>query len=248
MSDEEVVREENISRVVRGLANAKPHGGGWDVQTALLYPSGAGVMVSITGSDDAFRVSDVGLGFTEAFAMDIGNGFSRAAKDLSEEYGVVYDRRRLFLPEVGWGSLGAAVKLVANCSQGAVILAAERASERRAEERADRLYARLKKLFPNTARQAQIPGASNTEWTVDAMVQIGERIAVFDAVTSHANSVASTATKFRDIALRNDAPSRGAAVESKSGMGTLLAVLSQSANVIEDAAPDQQFRQLAEAA
>ena len=214
----------------------------------LMYPSGAGVSIGVGGGEGHFKVSDLGIGFTEAYAMDVGSAFARAAKELSEEYGVSYEKRRLFIPNVSWGTLRSAIKLVANCSQSAVVLAAERANERRAEERADRLYSRLLKMFPNTAKRAQLAGASTTEWTVDALVHVGERVVAFDAVTSHANSVASTSTKFRDIGLREDAPSRCAAVESKREMGTLLAVLSQSASVIEDGAPDNQFRQLAQAA
>ena len=240
--------EESISRIVGGLMSTRSQLGGWDVHTPMLYPSGAGVTVSVTGPHDSFKVSDIGLGFTEAFSIDVANSFSRAAKELSEEFGVTYDKRRLFIPGVSWGKLGSAVKMVANCSQAAVMLAAERANERRAEERADRLYAKLLRMFPNTAKHAQLPGASSTEWTVDALVRFSDHDAAFDAVTSHANSVASTSTKFGDIGLRENAPTRCAAVESKRAMGTLLAVLSQAANVIEDGAPDQQFQQFARAA
>ena len=248
MSEAEGIRAENISRMVHGLVDARAQDGGWDVKTPLMYPSGATVTVSVADGGDGFRVSDFGLGFSEAYSMDISHGFSRAAKAMADDYGLIYERRRLIVPAVSWGSLGAAVKLVANCSQGAVILAAERANERKVEERSDRLYSRLRKLFPNTAKQAVVRGASNTEWTVDALVEVGDHSAAFDAVTSHANSVASTATKFRDLALLENPPALGAAVESKRAMGTLLAVLSQSASVIEDDASDQQFRQLARAA
>lgn len=248
MIDNALLREQSISRVVEGLVQYRPTLGGWEVQTPLLYPSGAFASVAISGEGENFSVSDLGAGFREAYAGDVGHSFGRAANELSEEFGLIYEKRHLSIPRVTMGRLGAAVRLVANCSQASVILAIERANERKIAERSDRLYARLKKIFPNTAKHAQIMGASSTEWTVDALVQQGDHMAVFDAVTTHANSVASTSMKFHDIALREDAPTRAASVESKRSMGTLLAVLSQAANVIEDAAPDQQYRQLAEAA
>lgn len=244
----------DIDAAMSLLVSARPQQNGWDVVTPLLYPSGAAVAVNVShyrggvGTRESFAISDIGLGFGEAFAMDIATGFSRCAKELGDEYGVVYDKRRLFIPEVSWDRVPAAVKLVANCSQGAVILASERAQERKAEERSEKLFYRLQRLFSDVTRKAELSGASETDWTVDALVKSGDRLIVFDAVTNHANSVSSTSTKFHDLALREDAPSRCATVENKRDLGTLLAVLSQAGRVIEDRAPDQTVRELAEVA
>jgi hypothetical protein len=55
--------------------------------------------------------------------------------------------------------------------------------------------------------------------------------------------------KFSDIArLGNDAPTRVAMVRNKKEFGTLLGVLSQAANVVDEDAPDQAIERLAEAA
>jgi hypothetical protein len=188
------------------------------------------------------------LGFAEAFGMDVASAYTRAAKEMSEEMGLKYERRRIQLHDVDVSRLPAAIKLVANCSLASVILAGERAQERKANERTDRLIGRLKKVFRDVTRRAPILGASATPWTVDALVKNGDREVVFDFVANHANSVASTSTKFHDLALMESAPVRCALVESKRDLGTLLAVLSQAGKVIEDAAPEQTYRTLAEAA
>ncbi len=55
--------------------------------------------------------------------------------------------------------------------------------------------------------------------------------------------------KFHDIALLgNEAPGRVAMVHNKKDFGTYLAVLSQSANVIDDDAADSTILRLAKAA
>jgi hypothetical protein len=55
--------------------------------------------------------------------------------------------------------------------------------------------------------------------------------------------------KFSDIArLGTEAPERVAVVRKKKDFGTLLGVLSQSASVIDEDAPDATIQRLAKAA
>jgi hypothetical protein len=65
-----------------------------------------------------------------------------------------------------------------------------------------------------------------------------------DTYAQHENGIRSMS---RAVAIYAEGYS-AAAVENTRSMGTLLAVLSQSASVIQDDASDQQFKQLAQAA
>ena len=75
------------------------------------------------------------------------------------------------------------------------------------------------------------------------------RPTVFEPVTKHPNSVAQASMKFGDVALlKEGAPHRVAVVQSKKELGSLLTVLSRSANVIDDDESNERIIRLAKAA
>ena len=139
---------------------------------------------------------------------------------------------------------------IANCALEAVTISAYRLAEKKSEEAAERIYERLVKIFtPKLVDRAPIiMGASNTQWHVAALVRNPGRQSVFEPVTAHHQSVVTAAAKFHDISRLPSAPIRIAVVRKKQPFGTLLGVLSQAANVIEEDVPDRSIRRLAIAA
>ena len=235
-----------IESAVAALAASHPSEYGWTVVTPLIFPSGASVTVNAAPFGSSYTVSDVGCGFDEAYSMDVPLIFARAAKEMAGDMGLIFDRHRIAVHEVNASQLAGAITLVANCSLASVILAVDRAQQRRATERTEAFVGRLRKIFNNNvAEGATVPGASNTEWTVDALVKSNDKNIVFDFVTSNQNSVTSTSAKFHDFALMSDPPRRCATVASKSDLGTLLSVLAQAGDVIEDRVPDSTLMALA---
>jgi hypothetical protein len=91
-------------------------------------------------------------------------------------------------------------------------------------------------------------GASSTQWRVAAIVKVGKKPAIFDAVASQHTSVFAASAKFHDIALIEQAPIRIAMVKKKADLGTYLGVLAQAANVVEQDISDTVLHRLAEAA
>jgi hypothetical protein len=85
---------------------------------------------------------------------------------------------------------------------------------------------------------------------VAAIVQLpGLRPTIFEPVTKHPTSIAHASMKFSDIALlKDEAPQRVAVVHNKKELGTLLTVLSRSANVIDDDESKERIVRLARAA
>jgi hypothetical protein len=122
--------------------------------------------------------------------------------------------------------------------------------ERKHADATERLFQRLVRVFPEkqVKKDVRVVGHSNTEWNVATVVQMESHGTIFEPVTTHHNSVFAVATKFHDIALMDEPLGRIAVVKNKAEMDTYLAVLAQAGNIIEDDAPNELIRELAEVA
>jgi hypothetical protein len=241
-----------VDSVAREIVSTTHRHDGSLISTPLLYPNGSSVVAKVVTAGEQYFVSDMGLGYQEADMMGAGNIYSRHARIIAENAGVRFDNQAFFILEVSREQLPSAVVTVANCSQEAVIIAAFRLAERRTVDDAERLYERLVGVFsrPRVARDAEIPGASSTRWPVTALVRPEGRgrMAVFEPVRRHHNSIAHASMKFQDLKALEQPPHRIAVVHRKSEFGTLLGVLTQAANVIDDDVADETLMQLVRAA
>jgi hypothetical protein len=243
--------KELVEDAARQLVSTEHRTGGSFIRTPLLYPSGTSVVVRIEEGDDRFFVSDFGLGYQEAELMGASLMYARNAHPIAEAAGVRFDNQAFFVLEASREQLPGAVVTIANCSQETAIRAADALAEKTFEDSKSRLYERLVKVFTPkiVAKNVEVTGASNQKWRVAAIVNVpNERPTIFEPVTKHASSVASASMKFGDIALREDAPTRVAVVHRRAEFGPLLTVLSRSASIIEDDAPNDRLRQLAKSA
>ena len=250
---------ELIETVARELVATEHDASGSFIRTPLTYPSGSLVVVRVHRADDKrFFVSDWGLGQQEAELSGSASFYTRHANAIAAKAGVGFDNQAFFVMEASRDQLAGAVVTIANCSQEATIRAADSLAEKTFEDSKERLYERLVHVFHKEARaspkvvmkNAKMVGQSSTEWQVATIVRLpGTRPTIFEPVTKHHNSVASATMKFNDIArLGKDAPARVAIVHNKKDFGTLLGVLSQSANVVDEDAPDATIDKLARAA
>ncbi len=247
----ESVFEDVMAEAARQLCSVEHLAGGAFVRAPLIYPGGSYVVVRVTQNEAAFVVSDYGLGYQEAELLGATPSYVRLGRIIAENAGVGFDQHAFFVLEVSREQLVGAVATVANCSLEAVILAAHKVAERKAAVDGERLYGRLLGVFPQSkvVKDATYIGESNTDWNVSTLVTpMRGKPTIFETVTAHRNSVSAASTKFTDIKRLPNAPNRVAVVQSKSDMGTLLGVLAQSAQVIEEAAPDDLIRRIAEAA
>jgi hypothetical protein len=240
-----------VEELARELVSVEYRSGSSFIRTPLLYPSGGSVVVRVDEhSASSYFVSDMGFGYQEAEFMGASLTYARHARLIAENAGVRFDHHAFFVIQVGRDQLAGAVATIANCSLEATTVAAYKLAERKVADEADRLYQRLITIFEPAAvrRNEEVIGASHTSWPVATIVRSDRgRLTIFEPVTPHHASVASVATKFNDISLLDTPPNRVAVVRNKQEMGTYLAVISQTADVVTRDAPDKTIVRLAAA-
>ncbi|NKN39326.1 hypothetical protein HFC70_23560 [Agrobacterium sp. a22-2] len=232
--------------VARALAYSKSTNGSAMVVTPLLYPGGVRVVLRFEDSPGGYFISDGGAGRREADLMGGRALFTRIARDAADRFGVRFDSDMVFDLEVPREALVAASIAVANASKAAVDATAEKLSEQHAADQREKLWSRLEAAFPGAyvAREAAFIGAS-AEWKFDAMIEQSERIAVYDLVSPHANSVHAAVSKFLDVRdLGEKAPTRVAVTLSKENTPH-LPLLGRTAKIIDISARAETFRMAA---
>ena len=241
-----------IDEVARQLVTTRHEATGSFVRLPVLYPSGASVVVRINADGDRYFVSDAGFGPQEADMMGAVHIYARHGRAVAESAGVKFDNQAFFVTEANEAQLPGAVITIASCSQEATIRVSDALSEKTFEDAKERLYQRIVRVFDpkSVTKDASVIGSSSTRYHVAAFVKesAGRRSTIFDPVTNSRLSVAHASMKFNDIARMPDAPVRVAVVNRKSEFGTLLGVLSQAANVIDDSVSNDTFVQIAKAA
>jgi hypothetical protein len=178
--------------------------------------------------------------------------YSKPAQAIAADAGVLFDNQAFFLLKSSRDQLAGAVVTIANCSQQATARAADALAEKTFEDRKSRLFERLVQVFEPklVSKNFDVVGASHQKWQFATVVKLPhQRPTVFEPVTKHPSSVANAAMKFGDIALLGEnAPHRVAVVPRKKELGTLLTVLSRSANVIDENESNERIAKLARAA
>jgi hypothetical protein len=239
------------AEISRGLASAEVFGGRAYLRTPMLLPSGASVVVVIEQEGAGrFRITDLGQGHDEAETLGFGRIYRRQAEDMASLQGLTADQGAFSLGDLGREELVGATMALASAVLRAMERAMLRAGDRRPQTAADRLIARLSRLFPGrqVLPEAEVRGASTHAWQVDVAVETERGLALFDFVSPAPVSVAFAAAKFHDIALLDNAPARIAVVRRKDVFGDLLPVVAQAAKVVQEDASDAAFEKLAKVA
>lgn len=242
--------QEVVRSAAQQLVSIDPSRNGAYVRTPLLYASGSYVVIRVDAGGGEFFVSDFGAGHEEAQQLGASATFKRVAKTVAEANGVGFDTHSFFALTVSEAQLPGAIASIANASQEAVNITALKASERSLRDDNDELFDRLRGIFSPKAiaKDANIVGASNTQWHVSTLVTIQNKMVAFEAVSKAPQSIVFASTKFSDIARLPKAPGRVAVVSNKKALGTYLGVLSHNADVIERKVEDRIFHRLLGAA
>lgn len=217
------------------------------VTVPVLYPSGSTVTVRIEiRHSGRYLVSDMGLGLEEADLVGASRQFANLAPGIAGRAGVHFDARE-FAVAADSSQLAGAISVIASCSQESAQLAVFKFAEKGRADAADRLCERLFRVFTpaQVEREATVVGASNTEWTVTALVRENGHKAIYEPVSNHPNSVAAVLTKFVDVNQLEKPPARIAVVGSKEALGTRLALIATAGSVVEESVSDAALRKSA---
>jgi hypothetical protein len=209
------------------------------------------VVVRIDGAGDRFFVSDHGMGYEEAYAVNDSRRFGSVARALIAGTDLAFDGRFFYAADATNDELVGVVGAIANVSQRAVIEVTLKHEAKKVESDRKLLIDRLEHAFgvPRVVTDFTIRGASNVEWDVTARVETRDNVvSIFDYVKHHKNSVSSTVAMFHDIARLEMPPKRIVTVRDMSEMGLFVGLLSQAASVIElPRTNDDTLRRLAAA-
>jgi len=233
--------------VARSMASSIAVAGAHFIRTPLRYPSGTSTIVRIDGSANRYFVSDNGAGYEEVLMLNAARGYSIIAHGLINGTGVGFDHRRFFVAQASQDELVGVAGAIANLSCRAVIQTVLNHEVKKSNVDKELLLERLERAFgkPRVERDIIIRGASTVEWDVVARVAQDNVVSIFDYARPHKMSVSTAAAKFHDIARLELPPRRIVAVRDYRGMGNLLGLLNQAADVIEiESTTDSTLRRL----
>lgn len=233
----------SIKEAISDLVSIKQVGPSHFVRVPLLYPDGSFVTLRIDPIGDGVRVSDSGFAYREAEAIGAESSFGRTAKGIAQQADVSAGKRSISV-DVPVSRLTRAVCDVSTVSWKVAETIYSRHDDKASEELDDHLRQRLAKVFGERrlADEHVLKGRSSSEWNFSAVINIDGRMAVFQAVSPHPNSVFRTNSAFHDLSILDSPPTLIAVVPSKEQLGPRLGLLSQAGRVIEADDPDEVYR------
>lgn len=234
---------EAVEVAAKGLVRVREIGNECLVSVPSFYPSGAGMVVSITEEGDGFRVSDLGFGYRESKMVGAEAVFVRRARKAADKMGLQF-LDRSFSAFATTEQLTATITDISSISTETTHQAVARLQNEGESDVASHLVEKLTSLFgaPNVESIPNFRGASSREWDITAFVKKGENTAAFKAVGNHAMSVYYAHAALNDIALLANAPKTISVVKNIHEMGNLYNILAQVGDVIEEDASNEVFK------
>lgn len=237
-----------IGSAVQQLVSVRHDSSGAFITTPTMYPSGGSVVVWISREPPYFLISDYGFAYRECAIMGADRRqYMKRAEPVAEAAGVRISNDGAFEVTVSEGQLEGAIKTIAACAQEVAMRFAHRICQRQRADVGTVVFRKLERLYGDRAvsKEVDFLGASQSHWNIDVMVRRDDEIALFDTVTPWAQSVAFTLAKFGDIRLLDNPPTRTAVLAQKSGYGSWLTALAQTASIIQATAGDDVFKRAA---
>lgn len=241
-----------VRRAVTELVSVRPWGDTEFVSLPMLFPGGTFTTVAISRTAKGFLVTDHGFAYRELEAIGAERSFGMASRSFFELEEIEKDTRQFFAHVEDVRDMPRAVMMVASASWRLVHkVYADKEEQEDEEEISDELQGKLVSLFGqgrvHFGAEAKLRGLSSTEWDVSAVVDHGDRKTVFQAVSTHPNSIYRTNSAFHDLAATRNPPRLIAVVRSLHDLGSRLSILSQAGRVIAENSPDEAYLRAAAA-
>lgn len=240
---------DRIAKAIHRLAALRATSSGFIVTLPVQYPSGALTTVEVVENGGTCFLSDLGQGRFEAEMQGADSFFDKIARNVSEDFGVSFDGASVFTLKLSLDRLEAGLTCVANASAQAAQLAVTKCDETKANTKDDRIFDRVISIFgpKNVARNRTMSGL-HANWEAANVVQLDEHFAVFEHMTSHANSISSKFLKFTDIKGSSPSISLNAMVEDIQKLDVKAQIIGDVANLINLNANDEDIIRFASVA
>lgn len=239
-----------VREALRRLSAAREVGQRLYVDLPIMYPSGALVVIEVSGGRSQYWVSDVGHGYLESEYAAAEAFYSKAAKEVADNFAVSFDGAAIFALEVPDGQLESAIVAVANASASAASLAIRRASEAKARQDNERVFDRVSAIFGSASVVKKVTLAGrHAEWEAHNVVRLpNARKAVFEFMSPQHTAAASKYLMFSDLRSRDPKLSLSVVVKDISALDEKSRIIGDVANIIGLSAEDRDFKHVAQAA
>jgi hypothetical protein len=230
-----------VEEAVRELVSVRHWGRASFVSVPLFGPDGSPITVRVTHDIAGFRVDDAGFTYRDLKRLGIERSFGKTAASIAEREDVAVVDHAL-QTVAGPDELARAISDVGIASWNILDKIHAKLSEVDEAEMQEELRQRLASIFGGVDDQRVIPGMSTTPWNVSAILHVDGKLAVFQAVSDHANSIYRVSAAFHDLASLPEEPTLVSVVRSKAALGAKLGILAQAGRVIEEHQSDQVYR------
>lgn len=231
-----------IEQAAKDFVSVRHWGRASFVRMPIFGPDGSPITVRVTKDIGGFRVDDAGFTYRDLKRVGAERSFSKTASAIAEALDVEAADHAISTVADD-EELCRAVSDVALASWRTLAKVHQRLGEADEAELEEGLRERLSKIFgaKSLDDQQTIAGLSTTQWNVSAILHVDGKLAVFQAVGDHANSIYRASAAFHDLAALPEAPTLVSVVRSKDELGAKLGILAQAGRVIEEGQPDQVY-------
>lgn len=222
-----------VEKALAGLTFAWREGERQFVSVPVQYPSGALCTVEISTGKTHAHITDMGAGYAEADMLCDDTSFPRFAQQQAARRGLKTDGHSIHIEDISEGMLVSAIIAVANASAAAAHAAISNDSERREEAQKNVIFQKVRLAFPdaNVSRILEVAGG-RALWTAHNVVHLrDDRMAIFEPVTSHQNSISSKFLMFSDLSLR-EGISLNAVFSDPRTLSPKAQMLKEVANIV----------------
>lgn len=222
---------------VSKLVTSRDSQEGTIVSLPSIYTSGAPVQVRVSIDGDQFFVNDMGLARNEAELMGAtARLFANQARDVANDYGILFDNHSFFAVHVSNEQLAAAIRVVGAASLKAVVATENKITEQNdSSERQEFVY-QVEEAFgrEKVSTDIEYSGSSTHSWRFAAKVDISTKTLLFDTVAQAPASIYSAHAKFSDIRYLERPPKGVIGIPSKNLLKPdYRNLLQQVANVVQ---------------
>ncbi|ODU28207.1 hypothetical protein [Sphingopyxis sp. SCN 67-31] len=231
-----------VEKAVRDLVCLKSWGDAAFVNLPLIAPDGSSITVRVKRIDGGFQVDDAGFTYRDLLRAGSDRSFAKQASLYAHRKELEVEGR-MILVRVDGDDLQRAICDVGSVSWQVLEKVYSRLDEQETQIE-EGLRERLQSVFGegHLDPRQDIVGLSTNEWKVSAIVHVDGKLAVFQAVGDHANSIYRVSAAFHDIAALPDPPTLISVVKNRKALGTRLSLLAQAGHVIEEGQADEVYR------